>query len=353
MPINTVIREKRKELGLTQEKVADYLGISAPAVNKWEKGAACPDITLLPALARLLETDINTLLCFEEGLSTMEIAHFCNEVVETIRKEGLACGFEKVSAKVREYPTCGPLIQNCALVLEGAWFIDEKCRAEKEKYDDKIIALYERAADCGDEEIRARASFMLASKYMNSEAYEKAQDMLDSLPERSSLDKRMLQAALLIRQEKLTEAAEILERSLLQKTNEMQSVFINLADIALKEGELERAALLGKAWEAIAAQIGLWDYNALIISLEADAAGKKAPETIGVLKSMLASVVKSWGIVDSPLLTHLAHHDSQENFGKRILPALLSDLENNPKYDFLRTNEEFQQLIRQYRTLTE
>lgn len=37
MPINHVIKEKRKEMGLTQEQVADYLGVSTPAVNKWEK----------------------------------------------------------------------------------------------------------------------------------------------------------------------------------------------------------------------------------------------------------------------------------------------------------------------------
>lgn len=40
MPINQVIREKRKELGFTQEQVADYLGVSAPAVNKWESGGS-------------------------------------------------------------------------------------------------------------------------------------------------------------------------------------------------------------------------------------------------------------------------------------------------------------------------
>ncbi len=41
MAMNAVIREKRKELELTQEKVAEYLGVSAPAVNKWEKGITC------------------------------------------------------------------------------------------------------------------------------------------------------------------------------------------------------------------------------------------------------------------------------------------------------------------------
>lgn len=86
MAMNAVIREKRKELGLTQEKVAEYLGVSAPAVNKWEKGITCPDVSLLPALARLLKTDLNTLLCFKEELTEQEIAGFCMEVAETVRR---------------------------------------------------------------------------------------------------------------------------------------------------------------------------------------------------------------------------------------------------------------------------
>ncbi len=40
MTVGEVIREKRKELGLTQEQVARRLGVSAPAVNKWEKGGS-------------------------------------------------------------------------------------------------------------------------------------------------------------------------------------------------------------------------------------------------------------------------------------------------------------------------
>lgn len=59
MKINQIIREKRKELSLTQEQIAELLGVSTPAVNKWEKGSTYPDITLLPALARLLKIDLN------------------------------------------------------------------------------------------------------------------------------------------------------------------------------------------------------------------------------------------------------------------------------------------------------
>ena len=62
MQIHEIIRTRLKALGLTQEQLAGKLGVSAPAVNKWERGNSYPDITLLPVLARTLRVDLNTLL---------------------------------------------------------------------------------------------------------------------------------------------------------------------------------------------------------------------------------------------------------------------------------------------------
>ena len=40
MQMKDVIRRKRREFNLTQEQMAEYLGVSAPAVNKWESGVS-------------------------------------------------------------------------------------------------------------------------------------------------------------------------------------------------------------------------------------------------------------------------------------------------------------------------
>lgn len=40
MKIQEIIRQKRLEKGLTQEQLAERLGVTAPAVNKWEKGGS-------------------------------------------------------------------------------------------------------------------------------------------------------------------------------------------------------------------------------------------------------------------------------------------------------------------------
>ena len=87
MRTGELIRTLRKEKKLTQEQVADLLGVSAPAVNKWENGNSMPDVMLLAPLARLLGTDVNTLLNFQEELSEKEIGRIANEISMKLIKE--------------------------------------------------------------------------------------------------------------------------------------------------------------------------------------------------------------------------------------------------------------------------
>ena len=47
------IIEHRKALGLTQDQLAEKLGVTAQAVSKWENDQSCPDITMLPKLRNL------------------------------------------------------------------------------------------------------------------------------------------------------------------------------------------------------------------------------------------------------------------------------------------------------------
>ena len=52
MDIGVVIKKYRKEAGMTQEEMANRLGVTTPAVNKWENSNSKPDIELLAPIAR-------------------------------------------------------------------------------------------------------------------------------------------------------------------------------------------------------------------------------------------------------------------------------------------------------------
>ena len=349
MPMNIIIRDKRKEIGLTQEQMGEYLGVSTPAVNKWESGATYPDISLLPALARLLKTDVNTLLCFNDGLSEQEISHFCKEVSDTIRKSDYDHGLKMVMEKVREYPNCAKLIYSTAMLLDGALIMSGMNAGDKEKYSEKIIELYERTAGSDDEKLRDGAVYILASKYTALGRYDKAQEMLDSLPERTAMDKDQLQANLWIKQGNLTQAAELLERKLyITGALELQMILTNLAIIAVKEGNDQEASHIAQVAREITGIFGIWDYYGYIVPLQIALTKEDAAESISLIKSILESALTPWEIEKSSLYRHFAVKAKFSSPGTQILPGLLSELENASKYAFLNSNAEFKQLIKQY-----
>lgn len=64
--IGSRIAQKRKAQGMTQEELAQQLGVSSQAVSKWENDISCPDISLLPNLAKVLSCTTDAILSGRE-----------------------------------------------------------------------------------------------------------------------------------------------------------------------------------------------------------------------------------------------------------------------------------------------
>ena len=77
------IMENRKQLGLTQDQLAERLGVTAQAVSKWENDQSCPDITMLPKLAEIFGTSTDELL----GCSGPQKVHEAEVVSEDDSQE--------------------------------------------------------------------------------------------------------------------------------------------------------------------------------------------------------------------------------------------------------------------------
>lgn len=65
MNVGTVIMNKRKALGYTQQTLADKLNVSFQAVSKWENGTNYPEVDMLPMIAKALDTSIDSLLGYK------------------------------------------------------------------------------------------------------------------------------------------------------------------------------------------------------------------------------------------------------------------------------------------------
>ncbi len=88
--VGNFIMNKRKELGMTQQQLADKLNISFQAVSKWENGTTYPNVELLYDLATALNTTVDELLLGSEksadGLSYSK-AGVDITYTDTIKKE--------------------------------------------------------------------------------------------------------------------------------------------------------------------------------------------------------------------------------------------------------------------------
>lgn len=143
MNIGKQIKNYRKNASLTQEQVATYLGVSTPAVNKWEKGNTYPDISLLPALARLLKIDMNELFSFREELTETEIGLFVNELSE-ISLTNFTEAFEMGKSKIQEYPHCDLLIYSTATILNSTLLLSDVDDEKKSKYNTESLTGWNR-----------------------------------------------------------------------------------------------------------------------------------------------------------------------------------------------------------------
>ena len=288
MKINEMIRERHIAKKLT-----------APAVNKWEKGTSYPDITLLPALARLLDTDLNTLLSFQEDLSDREIALFLNELSELSEKEG-------------------------------------------------VETLYVRALNSSDSAIQNQAKAMLISRYMGRKEYERAQELLNSLPEQDFFDKKQIQVNLLIELGKLGEAAKAAEEKLLSATNEIHATLMSLMEIAIKEDRIDDAEYIANVSKKGADLFDLWEYNSYVAHFQLYLVTKQRKKVLKILVSMLKSLTHKWEINQSPLYRHIKTKEVDKTFGPKMQKTLIDSLRHDEDSAYWRENQELEKVLEEF-----
>ena len=347
MKINEIIKERRMLQGLTQEQMANRLGVSAPAVNKGEKGSSYPDITILPPLARLLKVDLNTLLSFSEDLTDQDIARCVNEIAEAMYSEGFRTGYEKIIDKIHEYPTCDKLIVNLAVFLDGAITMFQA--EDPEYYKRQAESLYERVSGSEDLEVKYQAISMLVRKHMARMEYEKAQKLLDQLPE-IVYDKQRQQGELYIRSGETDKASALFEHKLMTSATEIQSILITVIEIALKDERIEDAFYYAGIVEKMTTLFDLWEYNTHATYFQLYAAQKDKENSIRVLKELLSSMQSYWDISGSKLYRHIKTKTNEEESQQRIGGIFIDLLKKDPDNDleFLKDDPEFQKLMEEY-----
>lgn len=342
MEIGKVIREYRKKKNITQEEMANRLGVTAPAVNKWENGNSQPDIMLLAPIARLLNITLNTLLSFEEELTTEEINNIVYEINTKLKKETYEEVFQWAKEKIEQYPNCEQLIWQVAIVLD-AWRLTKNI-PNAEEYEDYINSCYERALDSEDENIRNRAADSLFGFYSIKEEYEKAEEYLNYFSLQNPERKRK-QAFIYSKTNRVNEAYKAYEELLFQGYNMMSMVFQNIYILAMKDKDKEKAHMLVQKQSKLANIFEMGEYHEASCRLEWATAKKDVETTIQTMERILANVDKISDFTKSTLYEHMEFKKLDEDFITELHKSLLTSFSDRETYSYMGKNKRWQELV--------
>ena len=165
------IRALRKGKNISQEVLAQYLGVSFQAVSKWENGDTMPDVTMIPAIASFFEVSTDELFDFNRLETERKVQQACWDIAEYRYTEP-----ERAERDLREllkqYPGNEVILNNLIYSLQ--------INKRYPEVVDTCKALIESAKD---DATRYDAARILAETYKEMGEYALCKNAIDLIPE--------------------------------------------------------------------------------------------------------------------------------------------------------------------------
>ena len=184
--IGNTIKHLRKEKDITQEELADILGVSYQSVSRWETGVCYPDMELLPVIADFFGVTADRLLGVHEKIEQKKIEQYLLRFQEAISKGKVYDCIAIAREGVAEYPNNFALLNKLMYALFVAGDDDgniPEWKENMEKYDAEITALGERIMKyCPDQDIRLEATARLAFNHCEMGRKEIGRSIYEFLP---------------------------------------------------------------------------------------------------------------------------------------------------------------------------
>ena len=115
--IGEKIRLLRKKNDVTQDKLADHLGVTPQAVSRWESGVCYPDMNYLPGIADYFSVTMDELLCYTGAQKSAKVQEYLEEVEHLLDRDRVTEALEVLRRAMAEIPSDHSLQLEAAGVL--------------------------------------------------------------------------------------------------------------------------------------------------------------------------------------------------------------------------------------------
>ena len=246
LKIGEVITAKRKEKAWTQEQLANAVGVSTPAVSKWETGTTYPDITLLSPIARALHSTVDELLSFQNELSSAEVSGLVKKAAGIYESEGFDCGWNYCQNLFREYSNSIPLKFYLGNLFQR--FLVMKSDVGQEEnldYFQQAANIYEEVLASGSPKFTYHATLILVGFYSVLNALDRAEELLDSLP-KNTVDPDLLYPSIYALRGKTDESRRLIQENIKQHISQINQELRLLCAFAREQDEMDTAYMFAK-----------------------------------------------------------------------------------------------------------
>lgn len=326
MQIGSVIRKHRLEKNMTQGEMAKRLGVTAPAVNKWERGNSMPDITLLPPIARLLDISVDTLLSHTNTLSTEMADQLLMAAYEKVENEPFEEVFAWAKGQLHLYPNSDYLVFHMAQILLIKLRMQE--RPDEAEYVPFFIDCYHRALESGDETLRMAAANALYYHYMGDNAFEKAEEYLDYFSAENP-DRKLKLATVYSETGRKEEAQKMYEELLYSGYGHISSIFQNICHHAMKEKDFEKAHRMVEKCGLLANVFEMGEYHEASPGLELAMVEKDADRLFEIMQRLLGNVESISEFTQSSLYSHMKLNRPREDYYEEVRQSLIDCLKED------------------------
>lgn len=344
MQIGEVIRKYRKEKNMTQEEMANRLGVTAPAVNKWEKGTSMPDIMLLAPIARLLDISVDELLSFQEELTDQEINELVKEVSERLKSEDYETVFKCAKKQMEKFPNCEHLLLSMTVTLDANRLVREVPNADS--YDNFYLDTYARLLESNEEYVKTAAADSLYGFYMRKEEYEKAEKYLDYFSMQNPERKRK-QAFLYDKAGRTEEAYKAYEELLFSEYQIINVVLNSMFMMSMRENNPEKAKFFVEKVKQLVKVFEMGEYREYSAELELLQQQKDVEGMLECVEHMLSGIDTMNAFADSPLYEHMTFKEISEEFKETLKADLLKCFRDEESFGYMKADPRWEKLLEQ------
>lgn len=351
--IGEKIYKLRKEKGITQEQLANALGVSAAAVSKWETGNTYPDITLLPSLARYFDTSIDELLSFTKEISNEDVLIIEQEFENIFENEGINKAIDYLEKNIKEYPNSDYLKYRGAGILQmHSEAIDSK--EEMDKMFFRAIELAKTVSESKNKEFRNVSYALLSTLYVRVQDFDNAEEALKKIP-KTDVNPDGLLPTIYFLKGNVEEAEKLYQMNLFKSITSAISDIKGMVNVASRENDYKRALVLLETEKKLIELFHLEDVAMLshyMSSMLTYSKMKDIENTLDAMEQYLHYMnTFYWDNYDISKNEFFNKNKTGLHVWKStgvMKIDLLEDLKGDPRFDFVRNTERYNRIIKAF-----